>query len=73
MTIRFNGREIELPDGLTVLQMLHRLGVLKADVPPGRQGIAVERNRELVPGSRLGDEAVRSGDVFEVVTAFPGG
>jgi thiamine biosynthesis protein ThiS len=73
MKVRLNGREQDVPDGATVLQVLETARMVKPDVPVRRQGIAVEHNREVVPASQLGDVKVKSGDVLEVVTAFPGG
>jgi sulfur carrier protein len=73
MRIRLNGETHDLPDGLTLLQLLERLGLLKPNVPLRRQGLAVERNREVVPSSQFAETPLRDGDALEIVTAFPGG
>jgi thiamine biosynthesis protein ThiS len=73
MKVRLNGRECDVPDDATVLQVLESARLLKPDVPVRRQGVAVERNREVLPASQLDRVKVRAGDVLEVVTAFPGG
>lgn len=73
MIIRFNGNNRDVPDGVRLLEWLVSEGVLRPDIPPRRQGVAVERNREVVPASQLAEVRLAEGDELEVVTAFPGG
>ena len=61
-----NGEEQELPDGLTVLELLRHLGV-----GPGR--VAVERNGAVVKRAQHQVEPVEGGDVIEVVSFVGGG
>jgi len=60
-----NGERKELPDGLTVAELLEHLGV-RAD------RVAVERNGAVVKRARHADEALAPEDVLEIVT-FVGG
>lgn len=73
MRIRLNGEQREVPDGTTVLALLMDSGLIKPGLPPNRQGVAVERNREVIPGSQLAEVRLAPGDELEIVTAFPGG
>lgn len=66
MTIVVNGRDVEVPDGATVADLLERLGLA------GRP-VAVERNREVVPRDRRSGEVLADGDRIEVVTLVGGG
>jgi sulfur carrier protein len=66
MRIRVNGEERELPDGLTVLQVLERLGL-------GAARVAVAVNRDVVPRSRHGERVLAEGDRIEIVHAVQGG
>lgn len=66
LAIRVNGEPRRIPGGLSVSQMLSELGL-----DPLR--VAVERNLEVVPRSRLAEVLVEDGDVFEVVHFVGGG
>jgi len=66
MRATVNGEPMELPDGLTVLALLQRLGVRA-------ERVAVERNGVVVRKARHGDEQVQAGDVLEIVTFVGGG
>ncbi len=67
MMIRVNGKEREIGEGWTLLDLLEELGV-----EPGR-GVAVERNREIVPKGRYKEVVLEDGDVLEIVTLVGGG
>jgi sulfur carrier protein len=64
--IKINGKETEVPAGITVEQMLLANGF-------SLQRIAVERNDEILPKADYGAETVQDGDVFEVVNFVGGG
>lgn len=66
MKITLNGELCEVTPGTT-------LGALVDRVAKDRSRIAVERNRAIVPRARLDAEALRDGDVVEVVTLVGGG
>jgi thiamine biosynthesis protein ThiS len=61
-----NGDEREVPEGLTVHQLLEHL-----DVPVGR--VAVEVNLEVVPKARFAACTLQDGDRLEIVTFVGGG
>jgi sulfur carrier protein len=60
-----NGRERELPEGLTLAGLLAALGV------QGR--FAVEVNGEIVPRGRYATDGLKESDRVEVVCAIGGG
>ena len=64
--ITLNGAPRELPAPLTFAQLLEELALA------GRR-LAVERNGEIVPRSRLAETRVSDGDRIEVVIAVGGG
>lgn len=66
MNIHINGQPHELADGLTVKALLDELGY-------GEKRVAVERNGELVPKSRHGEQVVEDGDRIEILQAIGGG
>lgn len=66
MRIEVNGEPREVAQGLTVLGLLHVLGV--QDGP-----VAVEKNREIVPRAAHGSTELHDGDVLEVVHFVGGG
>lgn len=61
-----NGKEIEIPSGSTVEQMLLANGFTL-------DRIAVEKNGEILRKARYAVEAVQEGDVYEVVNFVGGG
>ena len=67
MKIRVNGKEREVAETCGLLDLLQQLGV-----EPGR-GVAVERNKEIVPRERYQEVALEEGDVLEIVTLVGGG
>jgi thiamine biosynthesis protein ThiS len=61
-----NGERLQIPEELTVAQLLRRLGVRA-------ERVAVERNGAVVKRALYDDEKVASGDVLEIVTFVGGG
>lgn len=61
-----NGKERQEPGPLTVRELLDRLGLPE-------QGVAVERNRLIVPKSEHATAQLEDGDVLEIVTLVGGG
>jgi len=66
MQVKLNGEALELPEAMTILQLLERLKV-RRDI------VAVGVNREIVPRARHGDRRLEEGDAVEVVTFVGGG
>jgi sulfur carrier protein len=66
MQITVNGDRREVPDHLTVAELLAEL---RRDV----RGLAIERNLELVPRSQHGATRLAPGDRIEIVTLVGGG
>jgi len=66
--IELNGNEVEVPDGATVADAARAAGV-----EPGRRGIAIALDGEVVPGGQLGETALAPGQRVEVVEAIGGG
>ncbi len=68
MIIELNGREIEIADGASVAD-----AAVEAGVEPGRRGVAVAVDGEVVPGGRLVATALKEGQRVEIVEAIGGG
>ena len=66
MQIILNGEAADIPEALSVAQLIEHLEL-------GQRRVAVELNREIVPKSRHADTALNDGDVVELVTAIGGG
>jgi thiazole synthase len=66
ISIRVNGEQRRVPCDITIADLARDLGLEAARV-------AVERNREIVPRSRLSEFAVADGDEYEIVTFVGGG
>lgn len=66
ITILLNGEEREIPAGITVAELLRRLGL--AGKP-----VAVERNLEVVPLAKHAETGLQTGDRLEIVTLVGGG
>jgi sulfur carrier protein len=66
MHVRVNGEDHELPEALTVAELVERVGL--AD-----QRIALEVNREIVPRSQYDATRLQEGDRVEIVRAIGGG
>ncbi len=67
MKIRVNGKEREVAEACSLLDLLEQLGV-----EPGR-GVAVERNKEIVPRECYQVVVLEDGDELEIVTLVGGG
>jgi thiazole synthase len=66
VSIRVNGAQRRVREGISVADLARELGL-----EPAR--VAVERNLEIVPRSTLGEVAVEDGDDYEIVTFVGGG
>lgn len=66
MQIRLNGAPYDIPEGMTVSQL-----ILKLELDP--KGVAVERNLEIVPRSVHSDTYFAEGDAVEIVEFVGGG
>lgn len=68
MIVELNGRRVEVPEGASVAE-----AALKAGIEPGRRGIAIAVDGEVVPGALLAGTVLRAGQRVEVVEAIGGG
>ncbi|MCS7262340.1 MAG: sulfur carrier protein ThiS [Aquificaceae bacterium] len=68
MTLRVNGKEIQVEDHITLQELLNHL-----DIPIRPVGLAVAVNEEVVPKSRYGEYVLRDGDRVEIVNLVGGG
>lgn len=68
MNVSLNGRAAQLPDGVTVADVVRRL--TGSDAP---RGVAVARGGTVVPRSGWPDTVLVEGDRVEVLTATQGG
>jgi sulfur carrier protein len=66
MRVTVNGREQEVPDGVTVRALLERLALTGGPV-------AVEINRAIVPRAKHALHVVAAGDAIEIVHFVGGG
>ena len=66
MTLTVNGNPMELPDGLTIEELLTRLGVR-------REFTAVALNREVTPKAQYASTVLVDGDKVEIVRPMGGG
>ena len=66
MRVRVNGEDCELPEALTVAELVERVGL--AD-----RRIALELNREIVPRGEYARTRLGEGDRVEIVRAIGGG
>ena len=66
LAILVNGEPRRVSAGLSISAMLTELGL-------DPQRVAVERNRDVVPRSSLGDVNVEDGDQYEIVHFVGGG
>jgi len=64
--VRLNGKERDVPSGLSVRSLLESL-----DLHPSL--VVVELNREILERDRYGEIPVRSGDTLELVHFVGGG
>ena len=66
MNLFVNGEATTAPDSVTVASFLEGLGL-------PQKGVAVERNREIVPRSSFGSTILAEGDRIEIVQFVGGG
>lgn len=66
MDIFVNGAAQQIPDTLSVAELLRRMELVE-------QRLAVELNREIVPRSRYAAQPLHAGDRIEIVRAVGGG
>jgi thiamine biosynthesis protein ThiS len=66
MKIRLNGEEREVPEGISILELLDRLGV-------ENRNLAIEHNREFLEPDHLEATRLRAGDSLEIVRFVGGG
>lgn len=66
MKLTVNGVERTVPEGFTLAQLVHELGLEK-------NPIAIEVNRQVVPRDRHGETRLAEGDRLEIVTLVGGG
>jgi sulfur carrier protein len=58
--VRINGKDRELPEAITLLQLLQERGI-------DPRVVVVEYNYEIVPRERYGEITLRDGDTLEIV------
>ena len=66
MDVSVNGSPRDIPDGLTVKELVAHLGLTAGPV-------AVEINREIVPRAEHASRKVATGDAIEIVHFVGGG
>ena len=66
MNLFLNGEPAKAPEGSTVAAFLDSLGL-------PQKGVAVERNREIVPKSAYAGTVLEAGDRIEIVQFVGGG
>ena len=66
VNIRLNGEPAEVPDAVTIEQLLERLGV-----DPRR--VAVEHNLTIIKRHRQAETVISEGDEIEIVNFVGGG
>ncbi|HOY79892.1 MAG TPA: sulfur carrier protein ThiS [Hyphomonadaceae bacterium] len=66
MNLFLNGEPASVPDAVTVADFLESLGMPV-------KGVAVERNREIVPKSLFATTRLAEGDRIEIVQFVGGG
>lgn len=66
MTVTINGESREIPNGLSVAEMLAHLGI-------AGDRVAIERNRDILPRAEWQGTAVAASDVYEIVHFVGGG
>lgn len=66
MKASINGEQLDLPDGLTVAELL-------AHLQAPERGIAVAKNDKVVRRSTFQQERVNEGDRIEIIRAVAGG
>jgi sulfur carrier protein len=65
MQVTINGKSRNVPENLTITDLLHDMKI------EGK--IAVEVNQEILPHSQFGEYQLSPGDTLEIVHAIGGG
>lgn len=68
MKVFVNGKELEVGDSISLLELLNTLNM---EVKP--VGFAVAVNEEVVPKSKYGEYTLKEGDKVEIVNIVGGG
>ena len=68
MKLLVNGKEVQVEDGITILDLLERSGIQIRPV-----GLAVAVNEEIVPKSKYAEYRLKEGDRVEIVNIVGGG
>lgn len=66
MNVTINGEQSEIPEGVSVADLLRHLSM-----EPSR--VAIERNRDILPRTDWEATRVQPGDAFEIVQFVGGG
>jgi thiamine biosynthesis protein ThiS len=66
MNVRVNGKDLEMPEGTTVRQVLE-LRQISPNV------VACELNETILKRARLGETVLSEGDVLEIIQMIGGG
>jgi sulfur carrier protein len=66
MTVTVNGKPMELPEGLSIDDLLSRLKIR-------REFTAVALNREVIQRARYAETKLQDGDKLEIVHPMGGG
>ena len=66
MVVSVNGKSMELPEGVTIEDLLQRLRVR-------REYMAVALNREVMPKAEYATAVLKEGDKVEIVRPMGGG
>lgn len=66
MKIKINGKETQVPDGITLIQLL---GHLRID----KHRVAIELNKEIAKKTHWDRITLKEGDNIEIVTFVGGG
>lgn len=68
MRVLVNGREVHTEEGISLEELIKRLGV---EIKP--VGFAVAVNEEVIPKSKYGEYRLKEGDRVEIVNIVGGG
>lgn len=68
LSVRINGEDRSIPDGLMIDTLLVHLGR-----DPARSGVAIALNESVVPRSLWSETRVYDTDRIEIITASQGG
>jgi sulfur carrier protein len=66
MNVIINGEQREIPEGVSVPEMLEHLGM-------PRERVAIERNLNILPRANWNETRVEPNDKFEIVHFVGGG